>query len=101
MGKASLGKGACFESKHAFADRAQGFPFLPQEFPGFLVADFSLAKLLDHIPQLGAVLVGPFMKCVRRTWEYLPWLHWRDFPVGFSSNYYRPGGDRIKPKRRI
>jgi hypothetical protein len=34
------------------------------------MADFSLAKLLNHFPNLGAMLVSPFMNCVGRVRKY-------------------------------
>jgi hypothetical protein len=55
------------ESEDPLADGVQGLHFLAQDFPGFFVADLSLGKPLDHIPDLGAVLVGPLIEGVRRT----------------------------------
>lgn len=48
---------AYFDSEQILADCVQGFLFLAQKFPGFFVADLSLAKLFDHVPDLGAVFV--------------------------------------------
>jgi hypothetical protein len=78
---------AQFESEHALARCGQSFLFFAQEFPGFFVADFSLAELLDHRPNLRSVIVGPFVKSVRRTRKYWLRLHWGRFRDDISSNY--------------
>jgi hypothetical protein len=62
-----LADGGPLESEDLLADGVQGLHFLAQDFPGFFVADLSLGKPLDHIPDLGAVLVGPLIEGVRRT----------------------------------
>jgi hypothetical protein len=79
---------AGFGSEPLFADGAQSPLFLAQDFPDFFVGDLSLAKPLNHVPHLGAVLVGPFMKGVRRTRKDWIWFHGRGI-VGCnrSSNY--------------
>ena len=41
------------------------------------MADLSLGKPLDHIPDLGAVLVGPLIEGVRRTGRGSIKLHLR------------------------
>src|ERR1700759_3703124 len=41
------------------------------------MADFSLAKLFNHFPNLGAMLVSPFMNCVGRARKYLFGFHWQ------------------------
>ena len=69
---------AHFESKDLLADGTQGYLFLAQNLPGFFVADLSLAKSLDHAPNLRAVFVGQLMKSVWRTRNVLIRLHWRD-----------------------
>ena len=69
--------------EHLLADSVEGLHFPAQDFPGFFVADLSLAKPLDHIPYLAAVLVGPLMKSGRRTRKDSIMLHFDDIRIVF------------------
>ena len=42
------------------------------------MADFSLAKLFNHFPNLDTMLVGPFMNCVGGARKYLARFHLRN-----------------------
>src|ERR1700733_8205417 len=65
-----------FGSEDLLADSAECLLFLTQDFPCFLESDLSLAKLLNHAPNQGAVLVGPLMKGVRGDGNNSTRLHW-------------------------
>jgi hypothetical protein len=64
-----------FGSQDLLADSAECLFFLTQDLPCYLESDLSLAKLLNHAPNQGAVLVGPLMKGVRGDGNYSTRLH--------------------------
>jgi cytidylate kinase len=55
-----------FECEHLLANGAQGLLLLAQNFSGFFVGHLALAESLDHVPDLGAMLVGQIVQSVRR-----------------------------------
>jgi len=66
---------AGLEPKQLLAGGHQSFSFLAQDFPCFLATDLAFAESLDHIPDLGAVLVRPFRIIVGRAWKGQTGLH--------------------------
>lgn len=83
MGWSHLRTGTRFKSKHLLADGTQCLLFFSQDVPDLFVGDLTLAKPLDHVPYLSAVIVGPFLKSVRRAQNYRIGLHL----ALISSNY--------------
>jgi hypothetical protein len=66
---------AGLEPKQLLAGGHQSLSFLAQDFPCFLATDLAFAESLDHIPDLGAVLVRPFRIIVRRAGKGQTGLH--------------------------